>query len=165
LLGRATDPHLIDRTRLNSALTGTHTQLERALAERATLARELGDPEQVRSELDALDRTAAPAREQHRSLRHQLAERELTNPAPWVSRTFGERLTGWLAEEWDRAVLRAAEYRLDHDVTDRNTPLGTQPASSRELQQWEQAQHTIEHDQQLLGHGHEHDIGIDVGLG
>jgi hypothetical protein len=165
LISRAADPHLVDRTRLTSALTGTHAQLEATLAERATLTRELGDPEQIRSELDALDRTIKPLTEQHRTLRRELAERELANPAPWVSRTFGERPTGWLAEEWYRSVLRAAGYRLNHNITDPNNPLGRQPASSHELQQREQAQQTIEHDQRTLGLGHEHDIGLDIGLG
>jgi hypothetical protein len=166
LFGRTRDPHLVDRTRLTSALTGTHAQLEQALAERATLTRELGDPEQIRSELDALNRTIAPVREQHRTMRHELAQRELANPAPWVTRTFGERSTGWLAEEWDRSVLRAAEYRLDHEITDPNTPLGPQPAGNRELQRWEQAQQTIEHDQHNLGvhQALERDRGVEIDL-
>jgi conjugative relaxase-like TrwC/TraI family protein len=164
LLGRKRDPHLVDRTRLTAALTGTHVQLEATLAERAALARELGDPEQVRSELDALNRTITPVREQHRTIRHELAERELANPAPWVSRTFGERATGWLGEEWDRAVLRAANYRLDHDITDPNTPLGAQPAGDRELQPWEHAQHTIEHDQHNLGLADDRELDIEIGL-
>jgi hypothetical protein len=156
--------YLVDRTRLTSALTGAHTQLEQALAERATLAHELGNPEQVRSELDALNRTIAPVREQDRSLRDELAQRELANPARWVTRTFGERPTGWLAEAWDRSVLRVAEYRLDHDITDPNTPLGPQPAGNRELQQWEQAQRTIEHDQHTLGMHHDRALDIEIGL-
>jgi conjugative relaxase-like TrwC/TraI family protein len=165
LFGRTRDPHLVDRTRLTSALTATHIQLEQALAERASLTRELGDPEQIRAELDALNRTIEPVTHQHRSLRRELAERELGNPAPWVTRTFGKRPTaGWLAEEWDRAVLRAADYRLDHDITDPNTPLGPQPAGNHELQQWEQAQHTIEHDQHNLGLGHDHELDIGIGL-
>jgi hypothetical protein len=131
--------------------------------ERATLARELGELEQIRSELDALDRTIAPVGEQHRSVRHELAQGELANPAPWVRRTFGERPTGTPAETWDHAVLRAAEYRLDHDVTDPNTPLGRPPTGSRELHQWEQARQTIVDDQHHLDHGHDHTLDIEIG--
>jgi AAA domain len=42
--GRTEDPHLVDRTRLASALGGAEDQLEHALTECAALARELGDP-------------------------------------------------------------------------------------------------------------------------
>jgi conjugative relaxase-like TrwC/TraI family protein len=165
LLGRTRDPDLVDRTRLTSALTGTRAQLEATLAERATLTRELGDPEQIRSELDALNRTITPIREQHRSLRYELAQRELANPAPWVARTFGERPARSQGNDWDNAVLRTAEYRLDHNITDPDTPLGPQPAGNHEPHHREQAQQTIEHYQHLLGHDHEHNIGIDIGLG
>jgi hypothetical protein len=163
LLGRKRDPDLVDRTRLAAALTGTHAQLEATRAERATLTRELGDPEQVRSELDALNRTITPLTEQHQSVRRELAGREVTNPAPWVNRTFGERPARSAGQDWDHAVLRTAEYRLDHNVTDPNSPLGPQPSGKHEPQQREQAQQTIEHYQQLLGHDHEHALDIDIG--
>jgi conjugative relaxase-like TrwC/TraI family protein len=165
LLGRTRDPDLVDRTRLTSALTGIRAQLEQALAEDATLTRELGDPEQIRSELDALNRTITPIREQHRSLRHELAQGELANPAPWVARIFGERPARSQGNDWDNAVLGTAEYRLDNNITDPDTPLGPQPPGNHEPHHREQAQQTIEHYQHLLGHDRDHDIGIDIGLG
>jgi hypothetical protein len=163
LIGRAADPNYLDRHRLHSTILSADDQLARLTTERATLTRELGDPEQIRSELDALNRTIKPLTQQHRTILHELAEQELANPAPWVTHTFGERPTGWLAEHWDRAVLRAGEYRFDHDITDPDTPLGPPPAGGRELRHWEQAQQTIEHGQHTLGRDHDRALDIEIG--
>jgi hypothetical protein len=155
LIGRPADPHLVDRTRLTSALTGTNAQLEQALAERATLTRGLGDPEQIRSELDALDRTIKPLTEQHRSLGHELAERELaTNPA-WARETLGERpQPGWERDRWDHAARAIARYRIEQNITDAHEALGPRPADPAGRADYERAQQARE---QLA-----HELGYDA---
>ena len=56
LLGRERDEHIIDRTRLSSALNATDDAIVRAREAETRLREQLGDPEQIRSELDGLDR-------------------------------------------------------------------------------------------------------------
>ena len=74
------DPHLVDRTRLASALAGAEDQLERTLTQRAALARELGDPAAIR------ERTRRPdQRDRHaRPPAHRAAQRtrRTRSPAP-----------------------------------------------------------------------------------
>ncbi|HEX4035160.1 MAG TPA: relaxase domain-containing protein [Solirubrobacteraceae bacterium] len=160
----AADPHFLDRHRVTSQTESAGNQLARLTHERATLARELGDTEQVRSDLDGLDRAIASLAEEHRSMRGKLVERDLANPARWVSRTFGERPTNALGERWDRAVTRAVAHRLDHNITDHDTPLGPQHAANCELREWEQAQQMPEHDQLDVGRGHDHTVELENGF-
>jgi hypothetical protein len=56
VLGREGDEHLIDRTRLSTMLNGTDDAIVGARETEVRLRQELGDPEQIRSELDGLDR-------------------------------------------------------------------------------------------------------------
>ncbi|MGI8803498.1 MAG: MobF family relaxase [Solirubrobacteraceae bacterium] len=74
--GRTSDPHIVDRVRLTSALNAWEQPIGRLTTERRKLARKLGDPEQIRSELDGLDRAITPLGEKHRALSKALAERE-----------------------------------------------------------------------------------------
>ena len=55
VLGRERDEHLVDRTRLSSALEGIDDSLARARETEVRLRQQLGNPEQIRSELDGLD--------------------------------------------------------------------------------------------------------------
>jgi hypothetical protein len=164
LLGRAPDPHFVDRHRLQSQITAAEDQLNRLTQQRATLARELGDPQQARSELDGFDDAIAALTEQHRSLRHQLGEQELAKPAPWATRTLGERPANHRAQDWDHAVLRIADYRLDHAVSDPQLPLGPRPAGERERREWQRAQQAIEHARQLLGRERDHTPELEIGF-
>jgi hypothetical protein len=163
-LGRPRDPDVRDRVRLAAILDAVDEHSERLTAERAGLVRELGDPEQIRSELAGLDRAITPLREQHRSLREELAQRELANPSRWVQRTFGERPDGWRGEGWDRAVREIAAHRLDHHITDPDRPLGPEPADPAQHRAWEHGQRSIEHQLERVGRHCDRGVEIDMGL-
>jgi hypothetical protein len=79
-LGNRRDPGKSERTRLVAAVGAHDDELERAGAHRARLERELGDPEQLRSERAGLDRAIDQITDQSTELRQRLAERELEGP-------------------------------------------------------------------------------------
>jgi hypothetical protein len=163
-LGRRRDSDVRDRVRLAAILDAVDEQRERVTAERAQLIRQLGDPGQIRSELAALERAITPLRQEHRSLRGELAERELASPSPWVRRTFGERPDGWRGESWDRAVREIAAHRLDHDITDPDRPLGPEPTDPAQHRAWEHGQRSIEHQLERLDRHRDRGLEIDMGF-
>ncbi|MGI8800834.1 MAG: ATP-dependent DNA helicase [Solirubrobacteraceae bacterium] len=75
-LGRRTDPYIVDRVRHRSMLAGVTDQLEQLTPERARLVRELGAPDQVRSELEGLNRAIRTLMRERRSLGDEVAQRE-----------------------------------------------------------------------------------------
>ena len=89
--GRGEDPHLVDRTRLSSALAGAEDQLERTLTQRATLGRQLGDVAGIRDERDALTNATDRLQREHTELRNELAEREVAERPAWTREALGER--------------------------------------------------------------------------
>ena len=161
--GRVNDPDLVDRVRLRSILGGVGEQRERLSAERARLARELGDPQQVHSELAGLDRALGPLEADYRALRDELATREVASPSPWVGLAFGARPEDWRGETWDRAVRDLAAYRLDHDIADPDSALGPEPADPERRRAWDRKQGSIERSIERLdrhrGRGAELDLG------
>ena len=142
-------------------LGGVDGQRERLSTERVQLVRELGDPEQVRSELAGLDRALAPLEAEYRALRDELAAQELANPAPWVGRTFGARPDSWRGETWDRAVRDLAAYRLDHDIADPDSALGPEPADPERRRAWEREHRSIERNVERLDRGR----GVELDMG
>ena len=151
--GRSRSPALDSRRRRHATRAPQH-------GARAS-ARELGDPEQVRSELAGLNRALAPLKAEYRSLRDELATLELANPAPWVARTFGERPDSWRGETWDRAVRDVVAYRLDHDITDADSALGPEPADPERRRAWERERGSIDRGVERLDRGR----GVELGMG
>jgi conjugative relaxase-like TrwC/TraI family protein len=92
----------IQRARLSAALNGYDQALEQTRAQRARLERELGDPEQVRSERDGLDRAIEEIEREYRAHGQQPGERE------------PERSRHALTPEHPRAVERSGGP--DHDI-------------------------------------------------
>jgi conjugative relaxase-like TrwC/TraI family protein len=82
LLSRGRDPDKLDRSRLVAAIGAYDGELERAFAHRARLERELGNPEQVRSERAGLDQAIEDICGRNNELGERLAERELESPSP-----------------------------------------------------------------------------------
>ena len=73
-------------------------ELDAVLTQRVRLARELGDPPEMRAERDGLERAISELIQEHTEVRDELAERELHAPGAWVRDTFGERPDGpWAA--------------------------------------------------------------------
>jgi ATP-dependent exoDNAse (exonuclease V) alpha subunit len=103
LLSRRRDPDQLDRSRLVAAISAYDGELERAHAHRARLVRELGDPEQVRSEQEGLDRVIEETAARTAQMRERLAEREVESPS--------ER--GPVPRDRGDEVERSAAYDLD----------------------------------------------------
>ena len=101
-LGRHRDPHELERSRLVAAISAYDGELERASADRARLERELGHPQQVRSERAGVERAIEEISGRYNELRERLTERQRENPTP------------------DDPVLRnraeEAERRTTHDL-------------------------------------------------
>src|ERR1019366_9935145 len=139
--GRVEDAHLVDRTRLSSALAGAEDQLERTLSQRATLGRQLGDIAATREERDGLVNTTNTLQREHTQLRNELAERELAAHPTWTHETLGDRPhRAWDAERWDHAARTIARYRIEYTITDTADPLGPQPADREQRADYERAQ-------------------------
>jgi hypothetical protein len=159
---RTQDPHLVDRTRLTSALAGTEDQLERTLTQRATLARELGDPAAIREERDGLTSTIDTLAHQHAELRNQLADLEVQHRPEWARDALGERpdrTTG--AESWDRAARTLARYRIEYETPEHADPLATSPTDPHQRDDYQRALRTHDQLAHQLGRqtpGHQLDI-------
>jgi hypothetical protein len=143
--GRGEDAHLVDRTRLSSALAGAEDQLQRTLTQRATLGRQLGDITAIREDRDGLTNATNTLQREHTELRDELAERELAAQPAWTRVTLGERpQRNWDAERWDHAARTIARYRIEYDITDTSDPLGPQPAQREQRADHERAQRARE---------------------
>jgi conjugative relaxase-like TrwC/TraI family protein len=142
---RGGDSHLVDRTRLLSSIEAVRAQLDRALAERAALARRLGDPSAVREERDGLVNAARALRRTLSRQRDELADRELeTNPG-WAREALRERPQGgWERDRWDHAAQTIARYRIEHDITDTQDALGPPPPDPAQRADYERAQQARE---------------------
>jgi hypothetical protein len=103
LLARRRDPGELERSRLIAAIGAYDGELERALAHRARLERELGDPYQVRSERAGLDRAIEEISGRCVDFRERLAERDLESPS---------RRDPVLGDRGDESE-RSATYDLD----------------------------------------------------
>jgi hypothetical protein len=165
VLGRARDEHIIDRTRLSSALNGTDEAIVRAREAEVRLRDQLGNPEQIRSELDGLNHEIRQLTNERDRLLAELTDRELHTPGEWTKTLLGDRPAGSRADDWDAAVRRVARYRIEYAITDETDPLGPEPHDHRQTSQWQRAHETVERAERRLGreHTHEHDHGLDIG--
>jgi len=160
--GRSEDPHLVDRTRLASALAGAEDQLERTLTHRAALARELGDPAAIHEDRDGLTSAIDRLARQHTELRNELADREVARRPQWARDALGERPDRHSdAERWDQAARTLARYRIEYEIPERGDPLGAAPANAEQRHDYERAERAREQLARELGRdapGHELDL-------
>jgi conjugative relaxase-like TrwC/TraI family protein len=165
LLGRERDEHVIDRTRLSSALNATDDAIARAREAETRLREQLGDPEQVRSELDGLDHEIRQLTMERAALLKTLSEQELQAPGESARTLLGERPTGSRSEDWDNAVRRVARYRIEHQISDQTDPPGPQPRKPHLADEWQRAHEVVERTELRLGreHTHDHDHDLDIG--
>jgi small-conductance mechanosensitive channel len=159
--GRGEDPHIVDRTRLASALAGAEDQLERVLTQRATVGRQLGDVTAVGQERDGLAAALRTLERQHTELRNDLADREVGRRPQWAGDALGERPERPAdAERWDRAARTMARYRIEYEIPDGDTPLGREPAGGEQRGAYHQADLAREELGRELGReATEHDLG------
>jgi conjugative relaxase-like TrwC/TraI family protein len=165
-LGREQDPHAIERTHLASALDGSDRELDGVLTQRSRLERELGNPDEIRSERDGLQHALTQSKGEHTELRNELAERELRAPGTWVEDIFGKRPDQPRPlETWENGVRHAARYRAQYDITDTDDALGPRPEPRDQLRDWERAREAVERSARRLGREATADRDIDLGIG
>ena len=93
------------------ALDGVKAELNgvRTLCER--LVREVGQPDQIRSERAALEHAVARVRSEREDLLDELVARELAAEPRWAREALADRPTGSRERDlWDRAVRGLARY-------------------------------------------------------
>jgi hypothetical protein len=156
LLGRARDPDLVERVRLTSALGGIDQAIDHTRHAETALRERLGDPEQIRAELDGLDRAITQLEQDRNQILDELTDRELEAPSEWARELLGDRPAGSRAQTRDEALRRVARYRLDHAITDTNDPLGPEPVDERQARQWQRAHEALKRDRE-----HTHDLDIE----
>jgi hypothetical protein len=165
VLGRERDEHIIDRTRISAALNGTLDAIVRARETETRLREQLGNPEQIRSEIDGLDQVIRQLTSERDRLLNDLTERELQAPGEWAKALLGERLTGSRSEDWDTAVRRVARYRIEHEIADQTDASGPEPHDRHQAGQWHRAHEAVERAERRLSREHTHDRGHDLDIG
>jgi hypothetical protein len=167
-LGRIRDPHAEERAFLQTAIEMDDRAISDIRADRARLQRELGDPDQIRSERDGLKDAIADLQRGYEEVRDVLVEASIERVPGWLIGALGERPEGAREREiWDRAGQAVAGYRLDHDVVDTHSPLGPAPPGGiPERLAWDDATAALERSQRQLGRQPAvRDQGIDLGVG
>jgi len=151
-LARERDPNVVERTHLTNASQAADRELDALLAQRNRVARELGDPSEVRAERDGLQRALTQLTREHTEIRDELAEREVQAPGAWAGRALGERpAEPRLRKEWEQGVRQGARYRLQYDVTDLDNPLGVQPKQPEQQRDWQRAYEALDRSARRLG--------------
>ena len=167
-LGRVRDAHADERSFLVTALEMNERALSEVRAERARLLRELGDPDQVRSEREGIEAAIDQLRQDYDQVRDVLADRVLDRRPRWLIEALGDRPDhDRESKTWDRAARSAVTFRIDHDISDSRTALGPEPSvGDAHRHDWDQANAVLERAQRHLGHqppSCEH--GLDLGIG
>jgi conjugative relaxase-like TrwC/TraI family protein len=166
--GRLVDPHAEERAFLRTAIEMDRGALADLAAERGRLQRELGDPDQVRSERDGIENALVELRRDHDRVRDVLVYRDIEREPSWLTGALGERPAGSRDREtWEQAARAVAGFRLDHDVIDENTPLGPEPSGRGDDQRdWARASTALERAQRQLGRDPQaRGRGVDLGIG
>jgi hypothetical protein len=166
--GRPRDPDAEERAFLRNAIEMDDRALADLAADRARLQREVGDPEQVRSERDGIESVLEDLGREHDQLREDLAERMIARRPEWLIDALGQRPAGARGgETWDRTAWGIARFRLDHDVMDHDRPLGPEPPGGGDhRREWDRANTALERGQRQLGREPgARDRGADLGIG
>jgi conjugative relaxase-like TrwC/TraI family protein len=164
--GREQDPSPVERAHLTGALQAADRELDAVLTRRDHLARELGDPAEIRAEYDGLYRALAQLTREHTDVRNDLAEREVHAPGTWVQKAFGGQPDEpQLQEAWEQGVRQAARYRIQYNITDPDDPLGPKPEQRDQHLDWRRAHEAVDRTDRRLGRDVDvdHDLGVEVG--
>ena len=167
-LGRVRDAHADERSFLVTAVEMDERALSEVRAERTRLQRELGDPDQVRSEREGIEAAIEQLQQDYDQGRDMLADRLLDRRPRWLINALGDRPEhARESETWDKAARSLAAFRLDHDISDSRGALGSEPSrGDAHRHAWDQANALLERAQRQLAHqppAREH--GLDLGIG
>ena len=167
-LGYVRDAHAEERAFLQTAIGLDDRALSEIRADRARLRRELGDPDQIRSEREGIENAIVDARRDHAQVRDVLAEQAIERRPDWLSQILGERPDSDRERgTWDQAARALANFRLDHDISDDHVPFGPAPPEDSEQRlQWDQATAALSRAQRQLGRETPaRDQHVDLGIG
>ena len=74
----------------------------------------------------------------------QQTNRAVADPPSYITRALGRRPRGGVEDRaWVRAVVAIETYRVEHDVTDRRTAIGPEPADCQQAHDWRRTTDTI----------------------
>jgi hypothetical protein len=166
-LGRVRDAHADERSFLVTALEMDERTLSEVCTERTRLHKELGDPDQVRSEREGLEAAIDQLQHDYDQVRDVLADWLLDRRPGWLIDALGDRPEHDRGSEtWDRAARSVAAFRLDHDISASRIALGPEPSlGDTHRHEWDQANALLERAQRQLAHqppAREH--GLDLGI-
>ncbi|MGO9972695.1 MAG: MobF family relaxase [Solirubrobacteraceae bacterium] len=166
-LGRIRDPHAEERAFLQAAIEQDDRALSDLRADRARLQRELGDPDQVRSERDGIENAIADLQRDHDQLRNALADRMTEQRPQWLIEALGEPPEAARAREtWNQTARTIIGFRLDNDIIDPDTALGPEPPSDGGRRREFHQANALERAQRQFGRESiGRDQEVDVGLG
>jgi hypothetical protein len=162
-LGREHDPNPVERAHLTGVLQAADHELDAVLSQRDRVARELGDPGEVRAKRDALQRTLIQLTREHTEIRDELAEREIHAPDAWVKRALGDRPDEpRRLKDWQYGVRHVARYRLQYRITDPEEPLGQQPETPEQRRHWRQTRNALNHSAERLSRETCNDLDLSI---
>jgi conjugative relaxase-like TrwC/TraI family protein len=165
-LGREQDLNSLERAHLTGALQAADRELDAVLSQRERLARELGDPSEIRAERDGVKSALTQLTREHTAIRDELAEREVHAPGAWAARAFGQLPDEPQArKEWERRVRQVVRYRLQYNFTDPNDPLGMRPEPPAQQRDWQRAREALQHSERRLDRDVDdaHNLAIEIG--
>ncbi len=137
---------------LRAAVASDHRTIAEFLAARQQLTRELGDPDQVRSERAATGVELDRCRSEINDLLDNLAAGEVVAEPEWATNSLGHRPPpGRNRETWDGSVHQIARYRLKHDVDAPDAALGPEPSDQAHRREWATARQALQRAQRSLG--------------
>jgi hypothetical protein len=154
------------RAHLTDALQATDRELDTVRSQHERLAHELGDPSEIRSERDAVQRAITQLTLEHTEILNELAKREVHSPDTWANRALGEPPADpRLRKEWEQGVRQLARYRLQYGVTDPDNPLGADPRTPKQQRDWQRARESLDRTARRLGRDRhdDHDLAINIG--
>ena len=165
-LGREHDPNPVERAHLTGALQAADHELDAVLSQRERVARELGEPNEVRAERDGLQRALTQLTREHTEVRDSSPSARCMPPAPGPREPLGERPADpRLRNEWEQAVRQAARYRVQYDISDPDDPLGAEPQPREQQRDWQRAREALDRGARRLGRDvdTDHDLAIEIG--
>jgi conjugative relaxase-like TrwC/TraI family protein len=148
----ARDGHADERQNLERAVDAVNVELAGVGTLRNRLAQEVGDPDQIRLERDAIESELATALSERDRLRDAILVQELSWQPRWSTVAIGEPPDAAHDRAlWDRAARGLARYRLEHNVTDENLALGERPVDAAHIERYERARAQLERVRHELG--------------
>ena len=163
LLGRVRDPDLVERVRLTSALGGIDQAIDRTREAETALRERLGDPEQIRAELDGLDRAITQLEHERNGILDRAHRPRTPSPGRMGARAARRPARRFARPRLGRRAARASRATASTTPSPTPTePLGPQPVGRAPRPASGSARRgAVERVERGLDreHTHDHDLG------